>query len=98
MLTLAVYIINCIVMAIFAVKTIAAVRKSYNPFLFYFTVVAFTFFLSFAVYTALVGYSIVANLPVYLFWADYFGRLIVYIGSVIAVQIPLYKLLSLIHI
>ncbi len=92
MITLFVYILDGLVTGFFTYKLLRSLLKKYNPFMLYFVFVAGFSCLNFIAYAILITYSIKTNQPVFLFWADYFGRFFAYIASIFAIQILLYKL------
>jgi hypothetical protein len=79
-------------MGIFSIRVILLLRKFYNPFMFYFACVSGFLALNFFTYSAFIMWFLVTKQPTLLFWSDYWGRFFVYLSSVFAIQILLYKL------
>lgn len=91
MLTALAYLFDGLVLGFFSYRVFLSLRSKKNPFLTFFIGVSTFLSLNFVFYSILISIAIWSKDANYLFWADYSGRLMVYFGSLFAVQIPLYE-------
>ncbi len=91
MITAIVYLINGIVVAIISYRVFLTMKKNNNSLFVYFFWTLFFYSLSYLKGALLIPIAIFTDGNTILYWIDFIGRILFYLGSAFLIQIPLYK-------
>lgn len=92
MITALVYFINGLVMLFFVIKLHRSLKnKKNNPYLNYFLGTTGFYCAALLAYTVLLTLGVLYENSTLLFYSDFIGRILIFIGTAFALQIPLFK-------
>lgn len=91
MITAFVYLISGMVLSLIGFRSYISMKKNKNPFFAYFFWAISFYAISYLKGAVLVFIAVIQENTILLFWTDFIGRILFYLGAAVLIQIPLYK-------